>query len=40
MTEDQLDDVVEAVLAHPAIGNTPGGTPTAEELRALLAAAL
>jgi maleylacetate reductase len=40
VTEDRLDDVVEAVLAHPAIGNTPGGTPTAEELHALLALAL
>jgi alcohol dehydrogenase class IV len=40
VTEDRLDVVVEAVLAHPAIGNTPGGTPNAEELRQLLAAAL
>lgn len=40
VTEDRLDDVVEAVLAHPAIGNTPGGTPTAEELRELLTTAL
>jgi len=40
VTEDQLDDVVEAVLKHPAIGNTPAGTPTAEELRDLLVAAL
>ena len=40
VTEGRLDDVVEAVLAHPAIGNTPGGTPTAEELRGLLVAAL
>ncbi len=40
VTEGQLDPVVEAVLEHPAIGNTPGGTPTAEELRDLLAAAL
>ncbi len=38
--EDRLDGLVQAVLAHPAIGNTPGGTPTAEELRQLLAAAL
>jgi len=34
--EAQLDDVVAAVLQHPAIGNTPGGVPTAAELRALL----
>ena len=40
MTEDRLDEVVEAVLQHPAIGNTPGGTPSAPELRALLAGAL
>jgi maleylacetate reductase len=40
VTEDQLDQVVAAVLAHPAIGNTPGGTPTADELRELLASAL
>ena len=38
--EGQLDEVVQAVLGHPAIGNTPGGTPTAAELRALLAGAL
>ena len=40
VAEDQLDDVVAAVRAHPAIGNTPGGTPTAEDLRGLLTAAL
>jgi maleylacetate reductase len=40
VTDDRLDEVVEAVLRHPAIGNTPGGTPTAAELRDLLAAAL
>jgi len=37
---EQIDEVVDAVLQHPAIGNTPGGTPTGEELRALLEAAL
>lgn len=37
--EERLDELVAAVLRHPAIGNTPGGTPTAAELRALLAAA-
>jgi maleylacetate reductase len=37
--EERLDDVVAGVLAHPAIGNTPGGTPTAGELRGLLDAA-
>jgi alcohol dehydrogenase class IV len=40
VTEDQVDPVVEAVLGHPAIGNTPGGRPTGDELRALLAMAL
>ena len=40
VSEGQLDQVVEAVLAHPAIGNTPGGTPAADELRALLVGAL
>jgi maleylacetate reductase len=40
VTEDRLDEVVEAVLQHPAIGNTPGGTPTTAELRELLAGAL
>ena len=38
--EPQLDEVVEAVLRHPAIGNTPGGTPTAGQLRELLSGAL
>ena len=40
VTEDQLDAVVAAVQQHPAIGNTPGGEPTAEELRGLLDRAL
>jgi alcohol dehydrogenase class IV len=40
VTEDRLDEVVDAVLRHPSIGNTPGGQPTAPELRALLAKAL
>jgi maleylacetate reductase len=40
VAEDQLDQVVEAVLLHPAIGNTPGGPPTSKELRGLLATAL
>jgi maleylacetate reductase len=40
VSEDRLDEIVEAVLRHPAIGNTPGGTPTAPELRGLLAQAL
>lgn len=38
--EPQLDDLVAAILQHPAIGNTPGGTPTASELRDLLARAI
>jgi alcohol dehydrogenase class IV len=33
-----LDEVVDAVLQHPALGNTPD-PPDAEELRALLAGA-
>jgi alcohol dehydrogenase class IV len=37
---EQLGQVVEATLSHPALGNTPGGAPTADELRELLAAAL
>lgn len=40
VTEGRLDEVVEAVLAHPAIGNTPGGAPSADELRELLTTAL
>ena len=40
VTEDELADVVDAILGHPAIGNTPGGTPTGDELRQLLASAL
>ncbi len=40
VTEDWLDEVVEAVMHHPAIGNTPGGQPTPQEVRDLLAAAL
>jgi maleylacetate reductase len=39
VAEDSLDEVVAGVLRHPAIGNTPGGTPSADEVRALLAAA-
>lgn len=37
--EGQLDQVVDAVLQHPAIGNTPGGAPSADALRELLEAA-
>jgi maleylacetate reductase len=37
--EDRLDELAEVVLQHPAIGNTPGGTPSAAELRALLGGA-
>jgi hypothetical protein len=40
VTEDRLDDLVDAILQHPAIGNTPGGAPSASEMRALLAGAL
>jgi alcohol dehydrogenase class IV len=40
VADDRIDDIVEAVLRHPAIGNTPGGTPATEELRALLERAL
>ena len=38
--EEQLDQVVDAVQRHPAIGNTPGGQPSAGELRDLLVGAL
>ena len=34
--KSQLDRVVEAILRHPALGNTPGGAPEAGELRLLL----
>jgi maleylacetate reductase len=34
--EQDLDRVVEAILQHPALGNTPGGAPTAGDLRTLL----
>ena len=40
VTEERLDEVVEAIQQHPALGNTPGGTPSAPELRELLAGAL
>jgi maleylacetate reductase len=40
VTEDRLDEVVEAVLRHPALGNTPGGAPSAAEVRRLLAESL
>ena len=37
VAEDQLGEVVEAILRHPALGNTPGGPPGPAELRQLLA---
>ena len=40
ITEDRLDDVVQGVMHHPAVGNTPGGQPTPQEVRDLLMAAL
>ena len=40
VADESLDQVVEAVLRHPALGNTPGGAPAAVELRRLLAHAL
>jgi alcohol dehydrogenase class IV len=40
VTEGDLDEVVEGILRHPAIGNTPGGQPSPPELRRLLAEAL
>ena len=36
----RLPEVADATLAHPALANTPGGAPSAAELRALLGAAL
>lgn len=38
--EDQLAGVAEAVVAHPALANTPGGPPAQAELERLLRAAL
>ena len=38
--DGQVPALVEAVLAHPGIGNTPGGAPSAGELSALIRAAL
>ena len=40
VTEERLEEIVAAVLQHPAIGNTPGGTPTEAELLRLLGQAL
>ena len=40
VSEDRLDELVDAILQHPAIGNTPGGRPSAPDLRTLLAGAL
>lgn len=33
---EQLGAVVDAALQHPALGNTPGGAPSGQELRDLL----
>jgi alcohol dehydrogenase class IV len=38
--ESQLDDVVAAAKGRPELGNTPGGVPVPERLRAFLQAAL
>jgi maleylacetate reductase len=38
--EDQVDELVAAILQHPALGNTPGGAPSADELAALVHGAL
>jgi alcohol dehydrogenase class IV len=35
-----LEEIVETALRHPALGNTRGGPPRAEELRAVLGGAL
>ena len=40
VTDGRLDEVVGAVMQHPAIANTPGGAPAAAEVRRLLAGAL
>ena len=40
VAEDRLDEVVRATRRHPALGNTPGGTPSAPELRLILESAL
>ena len=36
----QLDEVIEATEGHPAMASTPGGSPSADELHAVLEAAL
>ena len=38
--EPQLDDVVAGAKDRPELGNTPGGVPAPERLRAFLQAAL
>ncbi len=40
LDEDGLAEVVRAAGAHPALGNTPGGSPSEAELTAILRAAL
>jgi alcohol dehydrogenase class IV len=38
--DELIPTVVETIVRHPALGNTPGGAPSAAELTALLEAAL
>lgn len=38
--DELVPDVVETIRRHPALGNTPGGAPSDDELRALVEAAL
>lgn len=40
VAESQVNEVAQAVVEHPAIGNTPGGTPTTSEIARLLRGAL
>jgi len=40
VTDDRVDAIAEAVMQHPALGNTPGGAPTWPEIAALLRHAL
>ena len=40
VAESELDDVADAAVQHPALGNTPGGAPSRDEVIALLRDAL
>lgn len=40
VAETELEDVADAAMQHPALGNTPGGPPSRDELMAVLRGAL